>query len=111
MDMVARQHALNFTPGEEHQYTNVGYFLLAEVVKRIAKQSFREITASHMFDPLGMRSTVAFDDSGMIQRNRAMAYNPAPEGAFLNNVTLFDGRRLKHLYDRRGPGAMGRQLL
>ena len=98
LDMVARQHALNFTPGEEYHYTNTGYFLLAEVVKRVAKQSFREFTTARIFEPLGMRHTVAFDDTGMILPNRAMAYNAAPGRGFLNNVTLDETVGASNIY-------------
>jgi len=89
LDLAFRQHALNSTPGEEHNYTNTGYFLLAEIVKRVSGQSFRDFTAARIFQPLGMTHTLAYDDTGMIIPNRAMAYNAAPEG-YRNNITLFE---------------------
>jgi CubicO group peptidase (beta-lactamase class C family) len=33
---VARQTELNFAPGSEHSYSNTGYILLAEVVRRVS---------------------------------------------------------------------------
>jgi CubicO group peptidase (beta-lactamase class C family) len=31
IDLISRQKVLNFQPGEEHQYSNTGYLLLAEI--------------------------------------------------------------------------------
>ena len=87
LDLISRQRGLNFRPGDEHSYTNTGYFLLAEVVKRVSHQSFRDFTRTRIFEPLGMKNTGAFDDTGLLRRNRAMAYNAGP-GGFKNNVTL-----------------------
>jgi CubicO group peptidase (beta-lactamase class C family) len=86
LDLISRQRGLNFRPGDEHSYSNTGYFLLAEVVKRVSHQSFREFTRTRIFEPLGMNDTGALDDTGWLRRNRAMAYNAGP-GGFKNNVT------------------------
>ena len=42
LDIVARQKGLNSKPGEEYLYSNTNYFLLAEVVARVAKQPFSQ---------------------------------------------------------------------
>jgi CubicO group peptidase (beta-lactamase class C family) len=34
VDLLARQHHLDFTPGDEHLYSNSGYVLLAVIVER-----------------------------------------------------------------------------
>jgi len=69
--MVARQRELNFKPGETHSYSNTGYFLLGEVVRRVSGQSLREFSAQHIFGPLGMKDTQVHDDVNLIIRNRA----------------------------------------
>ena len=35
LDMTARQHGLNFTPGERYVYSNTGYIVLGIVVQRV----------------------------------------------------------------------------
>jgi CubicO group peptidase (beta-lactamase class C family) len=87
LDLISRQRELNFNPGEEHRYTNTGYFLLAEIVKRVSHQSFPEFARSRIFAPLGMKDTVSYDGDGMLLRNRAMAYSAGPNG-FRNNMTM-----------------------
>ena len=86
LDLISRQRGLNFSPGDEHWYSNTGYFLLAEVVKRVSHQSLREFTRTRIFEPLGMKDTWAVDDTGWLRHHRAMAYNTGP-GGFKNNVT------------------------
>jgi len=36
LDIIARQRELNFEPGDEHLYSNSGYFLLSIIVERVA---------------------------------------------------------------------------
>ena len=54
LSIMSRQKDLNFPPGSKHMYCNTGYTLLAQVVKRVSGQSFREFTTSRIFRPLGM---------------------------------------------------------
>ena len=72
--LVARQRALNFQPGAEHLYSNSGYFLLAEIVKRSTGQSLREFAQENVFGPLGMTHTRFHDDRTEVVPDRAMAY-------------------------------------
>src|SRR6185503_19013783 len=87
LDAVARQKELNFKPGEEHSYTNTGYFLLGEVVKRVSGQSLREFTEKNIFKPLGMNDTQIHDDVSLIVKNRAWGYGAAKDGRWVNNIT------------------------
>jgi len=52
LDVMSRQNDLNFPPGDKHLYSNTGYTLLAQVVKRVSGQSFREFTSRRIFEPL-----------------------------------------------------------
>ena len=47
--LVSRQKELNFNPGDEFEYCNTGFTLLAEVVARVAGQSFPEFTRTQYF--------------------------------------------------------------
>ena len=56
-DALRRQRALNFTPGSTFRYSNTGYFLLSEVVKRVAGVSLAVFAHNRIFAPLGMTQT------------------------------------------------------
>lgn len=74
LELVANQKALNYNPGDEHLYCNTGFTLLAEVVARVSGQSFAGFTKSNIFDPLGMSSTLFYDDYEKVVKNRAYSY-------------------------------------
>ncbi|MGD8700669.1 MAG: serine hydrolase domain-containing protein, partial [Gemmatimonadales bacterium] len=88
--MVARQRELNFEPGERMLYSNSGYFLLSQVVKRASGMSLREYAAERIFGPLGMEHTHFHDDHSEIVANRASGYAPAEGGGFRISMTTLD---------------------
>lgn len=53
--LIARQKGLNFQPGKEWRYSNSGYFLLAQIVKRVSGKSLRIFAEDNIFAPLGMK--------------------------------------------------------
>lgn len=71
---VSRQKELNFEPGTRFLYSNSGYILLAEIVKRVSGQSFAEFTKRNIFEPLKMNDTQFNDDYERIIKNRAESY-------------------------------------
>ncbi len=83
IDLVARQKALNYNPGEEFLYSNTNYFLLAEVVKRTTKKALSEFAAENIFQPLGMVHTRFYDDHTLVVPGRVPAYGPGRNGGFL----------------------------
>jgi CubicO group peptidase (beta-lactamase class C family) len=89
LSIMSRQKNLNFPPGSKHMYSNTGYTLLAQVVKRVSGQSFREFTTSRIFQPLGMRNTHFRDDHAEIVKNMAYGYVPAKD-TFRISITNFD---------------------
>ncbi|MDF2630883.1 MAG: beta-lactamase family protein [Symbiobacteriaceae bacterium] len=76
MEIVKRQRELNFPPGTEWLYCNTGYTLMAEIVRRVTGQSLRQFADARIFQPLGMTSTLFFDDHEEIVPNRAYSYRP-----------------------------------
>lgn len=90
LDLVLRQQELNFAPGEEYLYSNAGYTLLAEIVRRVSGKTLREFADERIFQPLGMTSTHFHDDHGEVVKNRAHAYTPATGGRFRINIPGFD---------------------
>jgi CubicO group peptidase (beta-lactamase class C family) len=74
LDMVSRQKALNFKPGDEFLYNNTGYALLAIVVRRASGQSLRDFAAARIFQPLGMTHTQFRDDHSSVIDGEAIGY-------------------------------------
>jgi len=90
---------LEFKPGERYQYSNVGYYVLAEVIHRLSGKTWAGFLEERIFAPLGMSSTRVTSVIDVIP-NRADGYLwnaerfenaenwPAvrPSGAFLSTV-------------------------
>jgi len=91
MDLMSRQRDLNFKPGDKHVYCNTGYTLLAQIVKRVSGQSFREFTTRRIFGPLGMKSTHFRDDHAEIVKHIAYGYEEGQgRNVYRLSVTNFD---------------------
>ncbi|HEY0547077.1 MAG TPA: serine hydrolase domain-containing protein [Pyrinomonadaceae bacterium] len=88
--IIARQKELNFKPGEEYLYSNSGYFLLAQIIKRASGKSLREYADENIFKPLGMTNTRFHDDSSAVIKNRAAGYSSRQGGGFALEITASD---------------------
>src|SRR4029077_14271276 len=80
LEIVSRQHALNFTPGTRWSYSNTGFNLAAMIVQRVSGTPFPEFTRTRLFQPLGMTHTSWRDDYTRIVTGRPMAYAPRADG-------------------------------
>jgi CubicO group peptidase (beta-lactamase class C family) len=75
--------SLLFEPGTRFSYSSYGYNLLSAVVEGASGEAFPTYMKRHVFEPLGMRSTVPeFPDS--ILEHRARFYVRDRNGALLN---------------------------
>jgi CubicO group peptidase (beta-lactamase class C family) len=72
--MAARQKGLNFPPGTDFRYSNMGYSLLAEIVVRTSGKPFARYLEEAVFAPLGMRDTQVYGDASRMLPDRAMSY-------------------------------------
>lgn len=88
--MVARQEALNFPPGTDYTYSNTGYTLLAELVQRTSGKSFAEFAEARIFQPLGMTSTLFYDDVTELVPRRAHSYEREGKGGWRRSLLNFD---------------------
>jgi CubicO group peptidase (beta-lactamase class C family) len=86
--LLARQRELNFAPGSEYLYSNMGYSLSADLVERVSGMPFSEFAAERIFRPLGMENTHVHDDHQMIVPRRAYSYR-ATDGGFQNVVLSY----------------------
>lgn len=55
---LASEEVLTAPPGRRFVYSDINYFLLAEVVARVARRPFADFVQQRIFTPLGMRETM-----------------------------------------------------
>ena len=98
-DLIRSAHGvpLRFEPGTRWEYCNTGYFVLADVIRRVSGRPWSEFIEARIFEPLGMADThVTRPDS---RPTRSLGYTgddntrvaddwPAvrPSGAFVSTV-------------------------
>ncbi len=78
--MMSRQRALIFPPGDRYEYSNSAYMLLAQVIERAAGKSLGELAQERIFDPLGMESSLMYENLEEIIPRRATGYARDDEG-------------------------------
>ncbi|MCH8302524.1 MAG: beta-lactamase family protein [Proteobacteria bacterium] len=81
---------LILTPGEKWQYSNLGYFLLAQVVERVSGKTLREFAAVEIFGPLGMQASFFNDNVNQPVTQRADGYRLMDDGSFEIYMTNLD---------------------
>jgi CubicO group peptidase (beta-lactamase class C family) len=89
LEILSRQHALNYAPGEAWSYTNSGYNLAAMLVERVTGTTLQAFCKKEFFEPLGMASTQWRDNFRRIVPNRAVAYNKQ-EGEWRQDMPFED---------------------
>ncbi|MBI9043414.1 MAG: beta-lactamase family protein [Anaerolineaceae bacterium] len=99
ISLIARQKQLNFIPGEEFLYSNSGYLLMAEIVKRVSGKDLRDFAQENIFAPLKMTQTHFHNNFKEIVKNRASAY--APLGSEVKGFKIDMG-----IFDVLGDGAL-----
>ncbi len=78
--MMSRQQALVFQPGDQYLYSNTAYMLLAQVIERVGDKSLGEMTREHIFEPLGMESSLMYENLEEIIPSRATGYGRDADG-------------------------------
>jgi CubicO group peptidase (beta-lactamase class C family) len=87
LDAIVRQRQLNFAPGDEHLYSNSGYFLLSIIVERAAGESLRDFARHRIFEPLEMRRTHYLGSYNDVVPDRALAYAPYAGGGVRTDMS------------------------
>ncbi|MEX2284946.1 MAG: serine hydrolase domain-containing protein [Gemmatimonadota bacterium] len=101
--LIARQKELNFKPGDDYLYSNSGYLLLAQIVKRVSGKSLREFADERIFTPLGMKNTHFHDEPYHVFPNRVISYSPTGPNAYRISYLLnFDKTGAGGLYTTLG---------
>mgnify|MGYP001796830778 CR=1 FL=1 len=74
LNILSNQKELDFKPGSDFSYNNSGYMLLAEIIERVSGNTFHDYLKTNIFEPLGMKTTVLFEDNEKIIPNVASPY-------------------------------------
>jgi CubicO group peptidase (beta-lactamase class C family) len=74
LELLKQENRHLFEPGTGYRYSNSGYALLALVVERASGLSFPDFLRQRIFEPLGMRQTLAFVAEGPAVPERAYGY-------------------------------------
>jgi CubicO group peptidase (beta-lactamase class C family) len=88
--IAAKQRGLNFAPGTETLYNNLGYTLLAVIVKRVSGKPLWAFADERIFQPLGMTDTHFQDDHTEIVRRRAAGYQSHKDGGWRISIPASD---------------------
>ena len=75
LHLLEAQDRTLFPPGSQYRYSNSGYALLALVVAKASGQDFATFLRARIFQPLGMRDTVAHQDGVDDVARRAYGYS------------------------------------
>jgi hypothetical protein len=78
--MLQKQEKLQNAPGEEYNYNNSAFILLAELVKRKTGVPFPQWMTENVFEPLGMTSTWVRPDPRTIIPDASRGYQYSKEG-------------------------------
>ena len=94
--LVSSKDSLYFPAGTQYRYSNSGYVLLGMIVARVSGLSYPEFLRTRIFEPLGMRSTVAHIEGVDTVPRRAFGYSPragafVPTDQSVTSATLGDG--------------------
>ena len=67
--------SLLFSAGSKYSYSNTGYAFLAMIVEQVSGRRFADFLKENIFDPVGMHTTVAFEDGRSTVAERAFGYS------------------------------------
>jgi CubicO group peptidase (beta-lactamase class C family) len=91
LDLLSRQKALNYQPGEEFLYSNTNFFLMSVVIHRATGKTLTQFADENIFKPLGMAHTRFYEDHTVVVPGRIPAYEPLSGNSFrIDWSTNFD---------------------
>ncbi|MDA9774133.1 beta-lactamase family protein [Saprospiraceae bacterium] len=90
MKWLINQRELNFDPGDQFLYSNSGYWLLGQIVNKVAGMNMADFAKKEIFDPLNMASTHFHNNHNLIVKNRASGYIPIDENSFQISMTTLE---------------------
>ncbi|MBN1542015.1 beta-lactamase family protein [candidate division KSB1 bacterium] len=104
LNLMMRQDSTYFPPGTRYRYSNSGYAVLAMLVEKASGMRFADFLQQHIFLPLDMQNTIAFEAGRSTVANRAFG-TAWGEGRFVDadqsrtSAVLGDGGIYSSVYD------------
>lgn len=96
---------VDFEVGEQHVYSNSAYVTFTKIHEKITGQPWREYVKENIFEPIGMKNTLAFVDGVNSVSNRAYGHTIEENGDILEtdqnkwSAMLGDGGIYSNLED------------
>ncbi len=86
LSLLAQQKMLRFAPGDEWEYSNSGYVILAHIVEKVSAKSFPQFLREKIFRPLGMTNTLVYSEGK--PRIPSLAVSYMPDGGELKGINF-----------------------
>ena len=80
LKLLSKIDTMYFPAGAKFRYSNSGFALLALVVEAVSGQPFALFLKQNIFEPLGMKHTVAFQNGISTVENRAFGHSRTDKG-------------------------------
>jgi CubicO group peptidase (beta-lactamase class C family) len=84
---LAISQPLDFEPGSDVSYSDVGYVLLGFVINRVAGEFYGDFLQRRIFGPLGMKHTRVISDADIVP-GRASGYELRDDGSLRNQTPV-----------------------
>lgn len=97
VELLSRQKALNFKPGEKHLYSNGGYLLLTEILELATGKSVHEYLSAEFFQPLGLTSAYFGRNIGIIPQASSSYFQEGNEFKRKSHVGDVEGVHINSL--------------
>ena len=80
LEMIKKTDHTYFEPGTEWRYSNTGYALLALLVEQASGVGFPQFLKQSIFDPLGMKDTLAYAHDSIEVPHRTYGHSRTDKG-------------------------------
>jgi CubicO group peptidase (beta-lactamase class C family) len=94
--LMGQTDSLYFEPGSQYRYSNTGYALLALITEHVTGARFADVLRERIFQPLGMQTSVAFEEGISSVHHRSYGHSRKEDGwaktdQSLTSAVLGDG--------------------
>lgn len=83
--LLETQDHTYFPPGSEFRYSNSGFAFLALIVEKVSGQTYSAFLREHIFRPLGMDGTLAYEQGISAVSHRAYGYTGQNDGSWIKS--------------------------
>jgi hypothetical protein len=75
LQLMSFADSLYFPVGTKYKYSNTGYAVLALIIEQVSGKPFAQFVKENIFKPLGMKTSVAFQEGKNLVANRAYGHS------------------------------------